>query len=92
MSSREAGGIVSRRGSIAEAPDFIYLHVSKYAMVAIAAVTRSEQTKEKKNVAGSDAHSFPGVFELHLSVQTPNVRLRTLDPHGRDHRPRCALW
>src|SRR5437764_578930 len=54
MSSQESFGIVALGRSAAKAAHFIDFQVSKYPMMAIPAITRSEQTEEKKHVADAD--------------------------------------
>src|SRR5712691_3195315 len=54
MSPQESLGVVALGRSAAKPAHFIDFQISKYPMMAILAVARSEQAEEKKHVADAD--------------------------------------
>jgi hypothetical protein len=54
MLAHESFGIVALRRSASKPADFIDFQISKYSMVAVPTVERSEQAEEKKHVADAD--------------------------------------
>jgi hypothetical protein len=57
MPPKESFGIVALGRSAAKPAHFVDFQVSKYTMVAVPAIERSEQAEEKKHVA--DANAVP---------------------------------